>query len=286
MKILPVFRTAWRILGCLALCGAGGPVLAFPPAPHHIIHGMVRDELGEPISLAAATVLLESTNGASLTCLVDPEVRPGENYRLIVPMDSFIAPDSYKANALHAAVPFRLKVKIGQSTFVPVEMAGNFSSLGKPAGDTLLNLTLGVDSDGDGLPDSWEYALIQMLGGGLSLADITPDGDNDSDGISNYNEYIAGTYAFDAEDGLKLSLLRQGSAGPVIQFFGISGRTYTIQGTTNLVDWSPMSFRLPGGATAALPVQDYYIRGSQLTEVEVLLPAAQPPVRFFRMQVR
>ena len=30
------------------------PAGAFPPAPHHLIYGMVRDEFGNPISAATA----------------------------------------------------------------------------------------------------------------------------------------------------------------------------------------------------------------------------------------
>jgi hypothetical protein len=112
---------------------------------------------------------------------VSPDIQPGENYRLIVPMDSLSAIDPYKPTALHPLVGFRLKVRIGETVYVPIEMAGNLSTLGQPAGETLANLTLGVDSDGDGIPDAWENLLIQMLGGGLTLASITPDGDNDGD---------------------------------------------------------------------------------------------------------
>ena len=266
--------------GCLVWCAH-----AFPPAPHHVIHGLVRDEVGDPISLASAEVFLEMTNGVVITCQVLPQVRPGENYQLTIPMDSITAPDPYKPNALHATVPFRLKVKIGGVTYLPVEMAGNLAALGKPGAETLLNLTLGVDSDGDGLPDAWEYALIQMLGGGLTLQDITPNGDADADGISNYDEYIAGTYAWDLEDGLRLNLVRRGGQGPVVQFFGIAGRNYDVLATTNLVNWSPVSVRVPPGDTNVLAVQEYHNLASQIIEAEVVLPAGEPNAMFFRVLV-
>jgi hypothetical protein len=259
-------------------------VPAFPPAPHHVIHGLVRDEVGDPISLASAQVFLESTNGVAISCSVSPGIQPGENYRLTVPMDSFIAPDPYKADALRPTIPFRLKVRIGQTVYLPVEMAGNMVSLGQPGGETLINLTLGVDSDGDGLPDAWEYALIQMLGGG-TLADITPDGDDDGDGISNLNEYIAGTYAFDPQDSLKLNIVRRSGTGPVVQFFGVAGRTYSVFGTTNLVNWSAVSVRVPPGDINALPAQEHYNPASQIVEAEVMLTPNQPRAMFFRVGV-
>jgi hypothetical protein len=258
--------------------------LAFPPAPHHVIHGLVRDEVGDPLSLANAQVFLETTNGVSVSCEVAPSIEPGENYRLIVPMDSFTAADPYKVAALRTSVPFRLKVKIGETIYVPVEMAGNLAALGQPGGETLINLTLGVDSDGDGLPDAWEYALIQMLGGGLTLLNINPNGDNDGDGQSNMAEYIAGTYAFDPQDGLKLSMVRRNGQGPTIQFFGIAGRTYSIQGTTNLVNWSNQTLRVPAGNTNAPGAAEHYCAASGIVETEVLLPTG-PTRMFFRVRV-
>lgn len=265
-------------------------VWAFPPAPHHVIHGVVRDEYGEPLSLSTAEVFLETTNGITVACEVSPDIQPGENYRLIVPMDSLTAPDAYKSTALYSSVKFRLKVLIGTTVYVPIEMAGNLSTLGQPGGETLINLTLGVDSDGDGIPDAWENLLIQMLGGGLTLADITPNGDNDHDGFSNYQEYLAGTYPWDAADspggGLRLGIVRRNGQGPVMQFFGVAGQTYSVQGTTNLTSWSAVSIRVPPGDINAPVVQQYLNPSSQIIEIEVVLPPSQPKAMFFRVSAQ
>ena len=257
------------------------PAHAFPPTPHHVIHGTVRDEVGDPLSLSLAQVFLETTNGVTITCSVQPDVLPGENYRLVVPMDSGAAADPYKPIALRATTPFRLKVKIGTTTYLPLEMAGNLANLGKPSASTLLNLTLGVDSDGDGLPDAWEYALIQMLGGGLTLADITPNGDADGDGISNYNEYVAGTYAFDPQDGLRLSLVGGTTAAPLLEFLAIGGRTYSLYASTNLQSWTAVQFRIPANGPGAALMPSYPATGVGLLRVEPALPAGVPTTSYF-----
>lgn len=277
-------RSPRAVLVLAGLLLAGSMATAFPPAPHHVIHGMVRDEQGQPLSLSSAQVFLETTNGISIACTVSPEIEPGENYRLIVPMDSFTSPAPYKSAALKATVPFRMRVKIGQTIYLPIEMAGDFSQLGKPAGNTLINLTLGVDADGDGLPDAWENTLIQMLGGGLTLADIRAGGDEDGDGLSNYQEYIAGTYAFDPQDGLKLSLVRRNGQGPVVQFFAVAGRTYSVESSTNLLNWSPMQIRFPGD-TNTPGSAEFYSPASQIIETEVLLPPGQTRGMLFRVRV-
>lgn len=283
LKLAPLILTA--IAGVFT-AGVVWQGQAFPPAPHHLIHGLVRDEMGEPLSLAGAEVFLETEDGVSIATTVRLGIRPGENYRLTIPMDSFTSSDAYKPSALTDTVPFRLKVLIGETVYIPVEMAGNFVNLGDPGGETLINLTLGVDSDGDGLPDAWENTLIQMLGGGMTLADIHPDGDSDGDGISDGSEYVAGTYAFDAEDGLRLSLAPNGSPGRTVQFFGIAGRTYAVQGTTDLENWSPMTFQVVPGASAEPGVLEHYTTHSEMVEVEVLNDPELPQILFLRMQVR
>lgn len=283
------FRTRMRVVLLAVAACYSWQSQGFPPAPHHVIHGLVRDEYGEPLSLSSAQVFLEATNGVIVACQVLPEIQPGENYRLTVPMDSLTALDFYKPTALRPTLAFRLKVKIGTTVYVPIEMAGNLATLGQFGGETLINLTLGVDADGDGLPDAWENLLIQMLGGGLTLANITPNGDNDGDGITNYQEYLGGTYAWDPSDGpgegLRLGIVRRSGQGPVVQFFGTAGRTYSVLGTTNLATWTPVSFRTPPGDTNATSVQQYINPTAQIIELEVLLGPVPPKAMFFRVRV-
>ena len=50
---------------------------------------------------------------------------------------------------------FRLKVKIGSVTYLPIEMKLS-KALGQAAQSTRLDLTLGEDSDNDGLPEAPE----------------------------------------------------------------------------------------------------------------------------------
>ena len=73
-------------------------------------------------------------------------------------------------------------------------MIGDFQSMGRPGGITQLDLTLGEDLDGDGLPDAWERSIADA---GLSINEILPGGDNDKDGLTNLEEYKSGNYAFD-----------------------------------------------------------------------------------------
>ena len=267
---VPRFLTlAWAVV---ILLGFGAPVAqAFPPAPHHLIYGMVRGELGDPINVNNAEVILTTSAGVVITTTLIPDLAPGVNYRLSVPMDSGLTSDPYKPTALQPTVPFRLSVKIGTTTYLPIEMIGDFKNLGQPAGETRLDLTLGEDSDGDGLPDAWERAIIAMLGGGLTLADIGPGDDSDHDGMSNLDEYLAGTYAFDPADGYKLNIVGVNGGRPVLEFTAIRGRTYAVLASTDLQNWAPVAFKIPAeGANA--PVRQSY----QATDVRVLRVEAEP----------
>ena len=165
-----------------------GTLAAFPPDPHHTIKGAVRDQFGNPLTGEAANVILEPSSGATLSTPVRAGLQPGVNYRFEVPMDAGLAPGSYKRNALNPQAPFTLKVTIGNTIYLPLEMTGSLALLGEPGGLTVINLTLGVDSDGDGIPDAWEETLIQsgVDASLVTIVDVEPDGDADRDGLSNY----------------------------------------------------------------------------------------------------
>lgn len=223
------------LLGLIAL-----PAHAYPPAPYHEFHGLVRNEWGDPIDVSGARVFVVSTNGASAAAPIAASTQPGINYRLTVPMDSARSTkiDFTSGASLRQSQPFRLKVMIGDIAYLPIEMVLS-RPIGEPAGTSRLDLTLGVDTDGDGLPDAWEIA------NGLDPNDPNDaDRDADGDGISNRNEYLAGTYAFDANDGFQLTLSEVNNGNTILEFFAIRGRTYTVQSSTNLQQWTSVGFRV------------------------------------------
>ncbi len=270
------------------LCGLAlmlpGFAPAYPPAPYHTLYGQVRNQWGDPLTVSPSDVFLETSAGVQLHTSVVTGLEPGVNYRLEVPMDSGTAPDLYQPSAMRPFFPYRLKVLIGQTVYLPIEMSGNFSQIGQPGQRTRLDLTLGVDSDGDGLPDAWEQALIDIYGG--TLASITPNGDLDGDGISNLNEYIAGTYAFDPTDGFNLQLVGQTSTASALEFLAIRGRTYTIESSVDLKRWTPASFRLPTDAVGAALRANYLATDVRTVRVEVPFQTGGETNRYFKARVQ
>lgn len=277
-----------RVLAALAAWLFLVPANAFPPAPHHVIFGMVRDELGNPLAGENTELILETAAGVRLSTRIRSTGVPGQNYQLETPMDSGITASAYMPTALHPSVPFKIRVRIGDVTYLPIEMSGNFALLGQPGKKTRLNLTLGEDSDGDGLPDSWERKLISALGQTKTLADIQPGGDSDGDGMNNGDEYFAGTYAFDKEDGYALKIKSMRGATVGLEFMAIRGRTYTILGSADLVHWVQTPFRVvsPGPASSASAVMNWPARDVSVLQVEADPSNESGELRFFKLMIQ
>jgi hypothetical protein len=259
-------------------------VSAFPPAPHHRVYGLVRDEYGTPLAMTGAQIMIETSNGANVAGIIVPGLAPGSNYELDVSMDSGIASDVYKATALKPSAAFRMRVKIGVKTYLPIEMAGNFASLGNPAQATRIDLTIGEDLDGDGLPDAWQRLLRTMLG---PSARTGPNDDADSDGISNLNEYLAGTYAFDPQNGFRLSFVTDATGAAALEFMTIKSRTYTLLASTDATAWTPIRFKLPSDSATVLSRAEYRATDIKILRVIPLLPDQTPASKyFFQVQVQ
>ncbi len=258
--------------------------LAFPPAPHHVLYGMVRNQWGDPINVSAAEIVFETASASVLATDLIPIVEPGMNYRLTVPMDTGTTLDLYKPTAIRQTMPFRIRVKVGATVYLPIEMAGTLSQIGKPAQATRLDLTLGEDLDGDGLPDAWEQALIALYGG--TLATINPNDDTDGDGISNRNEYLAGTYAFDPTEGFRLAVVEMNTANSLLEFLVLRGRTYTIQTSTDLRQWTPASFRVVTAGQPGSPRNSYLSTDVRLLQVEVPAQVGSQTNQYFRALVQ
>jgi len=275
-------RTGTCLLGLLLAVSAR----AYPPAPHHLFYGLVRDEFGGPLQDSSAVVILETTSGVTVKAQVIPGLEPGVNYSLAVPMDSGITDDLYKPTALRPMVPFKIRVKVGNTFYLPMELKGDYSQMGQPGKRTHLDLTLGEDSDGDGLPDAWERILLALAGNGKTLADIRPEDDFDGDGLSNLDEYVAGTYAFDSKDGFTLKVLGAEADVCRLEFMVITGRSYTLLGSPDLTAWLPVEFRLATDTPEASPWSYYYATDVRVLRVDVVPAPDRPSMRFFRVMVR
>ncbi len=258
--------------------------MAYPPAPHHEVYGTLRDERGHPLSQTGSVHMSDGEGQEITRGPVDPTIAPGVNYSLKVPMDAGILAELYRPTALLPQMPYTVEVVIGTTIYVPIEVQVSGKQIGEPGERTRLDLTLGVDSDGDGLPDSWEFDVIDSdpNDGIETLAQVDPQGDIDGDGMRNDHEYIAGTYAFEGQDLLTLEIAEVINGIARLRFLAITGRTYTLEATSDLEAYTAASFSVnPDGSNDVLAY-----RASGVTFQDIYVPNPEDhPSQIFRLRV-
>ena len=136
----------------------------------------------------------------------------------------------------------------------------------------------GKDADTNGIPDAWEITRF----GGIGIQGASAGDDDDHDGVSNIQEYIAGTDPSDNESRPLIAI--QSSGGEVEVLFraleavgpGYSGRTrfYTLEQCTDLAS---------GTWVAVAPATEISARNQMCSFVET---ATDSSVRFYRVRTR
>ena len=266
------------------------PVSAFPPALPHTLYGMARDEYGNPLA-NNAVISLTTQGGITVSTKVVPGMSADANYKLIIPMDAGTSVDLYKSIALRSTVPFRIVVKIGTTQWLPIEMAGDYSLLGKPGQSTRIDLTLGEDTNGNGLPDAWERAMIAARGWHVSLAGLNANSSPGTNRVTLMQEYVAGTYGFEDANGLNLNIVRVEAGVPLLEFMSVRGRNYSIVGSTNLKVWTPVAFSgaITDPATGTVTTEtmdDFQSTAVKLMQVRVVPAPGTPPPLFYKLRIR
>jgi len=259
--------------------------VAFPPLPHHTVYGLVRDEFGNPLTASGTELILDTLSGTSLSTSVVAGLEAGVNYRINVPVDAGLTDDLYRPTALRPTAPFRIRVKIAGRTYVPLEMKANMAQLGQPAQSSRVDLTLGEDTDGDGLPDAWERSVIAAGKLGVPISGLNPNDRLNGNPLSVLQAYIAGTYAWDPKDGFRVDIVQFEGLNPVLEFLALRGRSYSVIGSDDLATWVPVPVQVQG-ASASGTVNFY--QSSQLKQVRVTVPAdsGKAPPKFFKLLVK
>lgn len=217
---------------------------AYPPVPHFVVEGTLRDELGRPLHGDGVEVRLLAENGVVYRSSPNPFAGKNTNYQIVIPMDAGHSGAPYHRLAQWPDFNYRIEVMVKGVRHVPIEMVHATSESGQSGQIRLLNLTLGEDVDGDGLPDLWESAVSA---GGIEK--VLPEDDSDGDGITNLDEYLAGTLAFDADHGFRMKFKEFNEEQMVFEFIAVRGRIYWLLESTDLEHWSDAPFQIQGNDT-------------------------------------
>ena len=261
-------------------------VQAFPPAPYYTLYGIVRDQVGQTVTAEGAQViLLKGGVEVGRTPITSSQI--DLNYELNMRLDQNRSGTKfYTEKAVAAGGIFSLVVSMNGALFYPIEVAGTLTT-GKGGERVKLDLTLGQDKDKDGLPDVWEEWQLSQAGlfpdenGLWDLSLLDSNGDFDKDGQSNLLEYIAGTFAGDATETFGLTIREKQSESVRFEFYGITGKVYTIESSLDLKTWTRVPFAVgaPGEGS----------NGYQATEVGIVSAFTAPrssTVEIYRLSVR
>lgn len=227
---------------------------AFPPAPYHTVFGMVRDETGRVINIDGAAVVFYR-NGVEVMrqTISNAESRPDQNYQFRLRMDQQRAGTrTYSSLANSTGATFSLAILINDVPHYPIGVSAPLT-VGPPGERVRVDLTLGIDTDGDGIPDAWEQSQLYAAGispgpNGWDLSLLDRNGDFDGDGRSNWEEYIAGTFATDPTDYLELQITAKFPASVRLTLFAIHGKIYSLESSTDLQNWIPVPLYLSNPA--------------------------------------
>ncbi len=131
------------------------------------------------------------------------------------------------------------------------------------------------DSDGDGMPDSFENRYSRPTNAkfsGLSTNRLDAHLDNDGDGSANLNEYLAGTDPTNEKSVFKLVSAQRLSANALqLSWLSVTGRTYSVCRSTNL-------------ASSYIPIQTGLL-GNGTTNTFTDSAATGSPAHFYRVGV-
>lgn len=262
-------------------------VQAFPPAPYYTLYGTVRDQVGQTVTAEGATIiLLKGTEELGRTP-ISFAARLDQNYELKVRLDQNRSGTTlYTEKAVATQGAFSIAVEIGGVRYYPIEASGPLTA-GKGSERVRLDLNLGLDSDGDGLPDIWEQWQLYQAGhgpddeGNWQLGLIDKNGDLDHDGSSNWLEYLAGTFAGDASERFELQIKEKTAGNVRFSFYAITGKTYTIETSTDLKTWTRVPFAVGGPAAGAESWQ-----AAEVGVVNAFTPPGAALRQMYRLTVR
>lgn len=258
-KKLSVIRYFWGYIIVFVLVCSCEYIFARIPEPDTIVIGTLVGNNGETIAsrVSQKIIVRAVVDGATLATAEVPSNNGGK-FILRVPMDDGVAPritgtakSSDRIKLLVDNLETNLSVEPKENEFGGVEIPagrGNVLMLSFSVPDNILS----DDINSNSIPDSWEemYSISRNGYAGISLKSDDSGLDNDNDGFTNREEYIAGTDPQDETGVFKITSVnipeahsknyenrfsKESNTSLQITFAPmVNGRLYTLRRSTDL----------------------------------------------------
>lgn len=233
------------LLGAFALLTPRIVNAAFP-LPPFTFYGEVRNAYGWSYTAADNVQVIVQVNGKECgRAQVDDRLGPGINYRVEIPLDDGMG-ERYAPYAARVKEHPVFSMQVGEQTTVVLRESES-PAVGNPGAQARLNFFRDTDTDKDGLPDTWENALLAASGGRLTnITQVLPGDDFDHDGMSNMAEFTAGTDPTWDIDVLEVDQLvyLPGLNRFGVGFYSVRSKTYELLGSETLTHWDNLQFSL------------------------------------------
>ena len=138
-----------------------------------------------------------------------------------------------------------LAVEVHQAAANSSDLVMNLSLLVEYTPGALVEVVVQPDDlDGDQMSDTWERA------NNFDLAVNDASGDADGDGQSNRSEFLAGTNPRGVSDVLRVKQFAQVGGDLSLTFPTVAGKTYELQCSSDLLEWSSIGSAFSPGTNA------------------------------------
>ena len=228
-------QTAIAFVCAAALAVLPSAAVNFPVGTH-LVKGTLKDWQNKVLtSSAAVTVQAVSTNGTVIasTKVADPTV-DGYNFLLEIPLSS-------KATDFTAAVSNTLNCVLvqesGLSLAVDPLVVGEANTVSEVRLAFVNTSSYTKDGTTVNVPQEYIDAIAPWMEAFGHEGDYDPFADYDGDGVSNYEEYRAGTNPFDDTDKLAITGYAAPQSAPhAISFEYVGGHVYGVATTRSLTN--------------------------------------------------
>lgn len=252
-------------------------VLAYPPAPGAQFYGTVRDSFGNEIIARNSWIIFKVGDAEIARAEIRGGFRPDENFRVMLPIDMGVG-ELYNAQATVAGVSFTIEAQIAGVTYPVYGIRPRIASIPAPGEASRLDFTIGEDTDDDGIPDLWELWQLErhgiLAGDERYSLDSIGDGDYDKDGLDDYREYLAGTFAFVFVETIPIEFKRfDADRWLLFEIIEAGGFSYQVEASSDLIAWDVIDVALDGEREQLVPSWD--AAETSIRTVEVQNPSDQ-----------